>query len=202
MAHGHHHHSHKLFNPASAHKLEDPERLTWMPPGEIVAQLALDRGNNVADIGAGTGYFALPIAKAVAPGLVYAVDLQPEMLKLLDQKLGAPGAPDNLHLVEGDAAATRLADGCCDVALLANMWHEIDEHAPVLREMARILKPRGRVVVLDWRPDVDRPPGPPLEHRIPADDVRDTLEKNGWSVLSNQQVGTYSYLVIAARNHQ
>src|SRR5689334_18193385 len=109
MPHGHHHHSHKLFDPASAHKLEDPERLTWMPPDEVVALLGISRGIDVADIGAGTGYFALPIAVAAAPGRVFAVDLQPEMLKLLDQKLGAPEAPDNIQLVEGDASATTLA---------------------------------------------------------------------------------------------
>jgi SAM-dependent methyltransferase len=200
MPHGHHHHhSHKLFNPASAHKLEDPERLTWMPPDEVVAPLQLAFGNNVADIGAGTGYFALPIARAVAPGRVYAVDLQPEMLKLLDQKLGAPGAPDNIMLVQGDASATTLRDTSVDVALLANMWHEIDEHAPVLREIARILRPGGRLAILDWRPDVDRPPGPPIEHRISPNDVAHTLEQDGWRLMTNIRVGTYSYLVIAAR---
>lgn len=198
MPHGHHH-SHKLFDPASAHKLEDPERLTFMPAGEVIEHLSVKPGSDVADIGAGTGYFALPLAKAIAPGKVYAVDVQPEMLKLLDQKLGAPGAPDNIHLVEGDAAATTLPDQSVDLALLANMWHEIDDHGPVLREMSRILRSGGSVAVLDWRPDVDRPPGPPLEHRIAAADVARTLEQDGWRVTKNEPVGTYSYLVIGAR---
>src|ERR1700745_3894965 len=109
-AHHHHHRSHKLFDPASAHKLENPERLTWMPPDEVITLLALESGNDVADIGAGTGYFALPMAKAVDPGKVYAVDLQPEMLNLLRQKLSAPGAVRNVELVEGDASATTLRD--------------------------------------------------------------------------------------------
>lgn len=198
MAHGHHH-SHKLFDPASAHKLEDPERLTWMPPDEVVALLGISSGTDVADIGAGTGYFALPIAVAAAPGRVFAVDLQPEMLKLLDEKLGAPGAPDNIHLVVGDAAATTLAESSVHVALLANMWHEIDEHAPVLNEVARILRPGGRMAILDWRPDVDRPPGPPLEHRIAAAAVAFAVEQSDWRVTTNRNVGTYSHLVIAER---
>jgi ubiquinone/menaquinone biosynthesis C-methylase UbiE len=170
-----------------------------MPVGEVLEHLRLERGSSVADIGAGTGYFALPIAKAVAPGRVYAVDVQAEMLKLLDKKLGAPGAPDNIQLVEADASATTLADGAVDLVLLANMWHEIDDHAPVLREVERILHPGGRIAVLDWRPDVDRPPGPPLEHRIAANDVSRTLEEDGWRVLNNTNTGTFSYLVIASR---
>jgi ubiquinone/menaquinone biosynthesis C-methylase UbiE len=199
MPHGHHHHSHKLFDPASAHKLEDPERLTFMPPHEVVDLLGIEHGSSVADIGAGTGYFALPIAVASAPGRVYAVDLQPDMLKLLDQKLGAPGAPDNIQLVEGDAAATTLADASVDIVLLANMWHEVDDHAAVVREVARILRPGGRVGILDWRPDVDRPPGPPLEYRVPANEVARTLEEHSWRVTVNRAVGTYTYLLIAHR---
>jgi ubiquinone/menaquinone biosynthesis C-methylase UbiE len=191
-----HHHSHKLFDPASAHKLEDPERLTFMPHEEVLEHLALARGNDVADIGAGTGYFALPMAKAIAPGKLYAVDLQPEMLKLLEKKLGAPEAPDNIHLVEGDASATTLTNACCDLVLLANMWHEVDDHGAVLKEMSRILRARGRLAILDWRPDVGRPPGPPLEHRIAGDEVGRALERDGWRVAKNVNLGTYSYLVV------
>lgn len=170
-----------------------------MPAGEVVEHLNVKHGSDIADVGAGTGYFALPLAKAVAPGKVYAVDVQPEMLKLLDQKLGAPGAPDNIHLVEGDAAATTLPDRSVDLALLANMWHEIDDHGPVLREVSRILRSGGTVAVLDWRPDVDRPPGPPLEHRIAAAEVVQTLQQDGWRVVKNETVGTYSYLVMGVR---
>jgi FkbM family methyltransferase len=208
MPHGHRHHSHKLFDPASAHKLEDPERPTWMPPSDVLSHLALKTANDVADIGAGTGYFAVPIARAVAPGQVYAVDLQPQMLKLLEQKLGAAdpqdpqraAAPDNITLVEGDASATTLPDASVDVALLANMWHEIDDHALVLREVSRILRQHGRLAILDWRPDVDRPPGPPLEFRIAAAEVTRTLEQQGWRVTMNTGIGTYSYLLLAERH--
>ncbi len=68
------------FKHTEAHKLEDPERLKWLPPAEILAHLRLGPGMKVADIGAGTGYFSIPIARAVgALGHVFAVDLQPEI---------------------------------------------------------------------------------------------------------------------------
>jgi len=201
----------RRFDPAQAHKLEDPERLTFMPPEEVLSALHLSPGMTVADIGAGTGYFAIPMAKAVQPaGRVYAVDLEPTMLRLLDEKLGAPSAPDNITLVQGDAAQTSLPDELCDVLLVANVWHELEDQVEVLRELCRILKPQGRLAILDWRSDVPArahgaprtqtdPPGPPREHRIPAEKVLETLRSNKFSPVESVNVGAYSYLIIARR---
>lgn len=201
----------RRFNPAEAHRLEDPERLIFMPPDDVVACLEMAPGMTVADVGAGTGYFTIPIAKAVQPGgRVYAVDAQTEMLRLLDAKLGAPSAPDNIVLVEGEAADTRLPQSACDRVLIANVWHELDDHDGVLREAARILKPEGRVAILDWRADVPArshgapraegdPPGPPQEHRIPETAVAEGLRNAGWRVITRANVGQYSYIVIAER---
>ena len=84
----------RVFKHTEAHKLEDPERLKWLPAAEILAHLRVAPGMKVADVGAGTGYFSIPIARAVgALGHVFAVDLQPEMLALLRGKLS-----DQTHL--------------------------------------------------------------------------------------------------------
>lgn len=202
----------RRFDPAQAHRLEDPERLTFMPPEDVLAALQLSPGMTVADIGAGSGYFSLPIAMAIrAHGRLYAVDVEPSMLKLLDEKLGAPSAPDNIHLVEGEATSTNLPDGICDVALLANVWHELEDHAAVLAEMRRILKPHGRLAILDWRADVPArthgaprtesdPPGPPREHRIPDSAVAENLRAHGWSSIKTSHIGLYSYLATASRD--
>jgi precorrin-6B methylase 2 len=78
----------RVFKHTEAHKLEDPERLRWLPPAEVISHLRLLPGMKIADIGAGTGYFSIPIARAVGDGgRVPAADLQPEMLELLRQKL-------------------------------------------------------------------------------------------------------------------
>jgi ubiquinone/menaquinone biosynthesis C-methylase UbiE len=199
----------RMFPASEAHRLEDPERLIFMPARDVVAAMELAPGMTVADIGAGTGYFALPMALAVQPGgRVFAVDTQPEMLRLLDIKLGAPLAPDNITLVEGKASATSLDDSTCDRVLAANIWHELKDHAAVLAEFARILKPGGSVAILDWRSDVPArsaasprsdgdPPGPPMEHRISAETVQQTLRDQRWSVLKTANSGLYSYLILA-----
>ncbi len=191
--------SDRLFKPSAAHKLEDPERLIWLPPNEVLEALSLRPGMNVADIGAGTGYFALPIALAILPGgKVFAVDLQPEMLDLLRAKLTGHAAPQNIILGEGSAAETHLARGTADLVLIANVWHELDDHAATLREAQRILAPGGQLAILDWRTDVTPPPGPPLHHRIAAEDVRTFLLGAGWSCGPLRHIGRYNYLVLCS----
>jgi ubiquinone/menaquinone biosynthesis C-methylase UbiE len=190
--------SDRTFSVADAHKLEDPERLKWLPPKEVITSLELQLGMTVADIGAGTGYFTLPIAHAVgSTGKVDAVDFQTAMLDLLGKRLLEPNVPKNISLVHGTATHTTLPDKSADLVFLANVWHEVDEHALVLKEAARILRHGGHLSILDWRPDVQQPPGPPLEHRISKKTVVETLKSNGWNVERSGNVGRYSYLIMA-----
>jgi ubiquinone/menaquinone biosynthesis C-methylase UbiE len=186
-------HNDRTFRVSEVHKLEDPERLKWLPVDDVVSALNLRSDMTVADIGAGTGYFAIPIARLVRR--VYAVDFQREMLDLLRAKLEARS---NIELVEGAAHATTLPASSCDIALLANVWHELEDREVVLSEMRRILKPRGPLAILDWRHDVERPPGPSIEHRVPADSAADELRRAGWNVAEIRNVGRFSYLVITA----
>lgn len=189
----------KVFNPGNIRKLEDPERLIWLPPQEVAGMLDLAAGMSVADVGAGSGFFAIPFARAIAPdGRLFAVDFQPEMLEFLRAKLNDPEAPRNVELIEGTASGTHLPDAGCDLIFLANVWHELDDHASVLREAARILRPQGRIAILDWRADLPQPPGPPPDHRISEVETASTLESLGWAVSVSTTVGRFSYLIVAA----
>ncbi len=191
----------RTFDASQAHRLEDPERFTWLPPDEVIGQLSISPGAVVADIGAGTGYFAFPIAGAVGEGgSVFAVDFQSEMLSHIRTKLARPGSPTNINLVEGEAARTTLPAGSCDVVFMANLWHELDDYPKILREAGRILRQGGTLVIVDWRADIPSPPGPPLEHRVSASQVQVTLRETGWSVLKAGQVGIYSHLLLASLN--
>jgi ubiquinone/menaquinone biosynthesis C-methylase UbiE len=185
----------RRFPASEAHRLEDPARKVWLPAAEVLDALSLRSGDTIADMGAGTGYFSLPLAQAVGPeGKVYAVDAQAEMLEHLRQKLG-DGSVSNVELIQAEAEATALPDGSCNLVFLANVWHEFSDRSAVLDESRRILKHRGRIAILDWRPDVARENGPPLDHRLNASDALNQLRSAGFHPLANVNVGRYSWLV-------
>jgi ubiquinone/menaquinone biosynthesis C-methylase UbiE len=190
----------RTFKASEAHKLEDPERLKWLPPAGVADEIAVDAGTTIADIGAGTGFFAIPLARMAGDsGHVFAVDIQPEMLDLLRKKLDQPGAVQNVELLHGTALQTGLAAASCDLVLLANIWHELDDREAVLREAARVLRGAGRIAIVDWRADLENPPGPPADHRVPRASAEATLREAGWTILKSTHVASYHYLIVAAR---
>lgn len=187
----------RTFSHLQAHRLDAPERQIWLPTASLLEQLEIKPGMIVADIGAGTGHFALPLASAVGvQGKVFAIDVQPEMLALLQAKLPEANLA-NVVCRTGEATATGLEADCCDLVLLANIWHELDHVPQVLDEVKRILRSSGRVAILDWRPGVVQPPGPPLAHRIPAQSAAQSLASAGFNVVKNIEIGMYSYLLLA-----
>ena len=189
----------RRFNAAHAHRLDDPARRAWLPPAEVLGAMALHSGETVADVGAGTGYFSLPLAQAVGPqGKVYAVDAQEEMLSLLRQKLDE-FTLSIVELIHAEADNTGLPASCCDLVFAANIWHEFDDHAAVLRESSRVLKATGRIAILDWRTDVLPEHGPPPEHRLDSSHAVDALRSSGFQKVATANVGLYSWLVQGER---
>lgn len=188
----------RRFNPAQADKLDDPERLKWLPPQELIERLDIHSGYSIADIGAGTGYFTIPFAERVdSTGCVFAVDVAPEMLERIRTKTVEKNV-SNVRLAEGEAGATGLADSSCDLVFMANVWHEFDDHQMVLAEARRILNSKGRIAILDWRAELDSPPGPPRHHRISEDFARVQLAGADFAVLSRSAFGQYSWLITAS----
>lgn len=188
----------RLFNASLAERLDDPERLLWLPPALVIGALAVQSGDAIADIGAGTGYFSLPLAQAVGPlGLVYAVDSKAEMLRHLQYELDTGKIP-NIRAINADADSTGLPDASCNLVFLALVWHELAERTDLLREAKRLLKPGGHIAVLDWRPDVEPEHGPPLHHRISASDAADSVQSAGFIAVKQSNIGKYSWLVLGS----
>ncbi|HTO94303.1 MAG TPA: methyltransferase domain-containing protein [Bacteroidota bacterium] len=189
----------RTFHVSDAHKLEDPERLAWLPPGEVLGHLGSIEGLNIADIGAGTGYFALPFAHGTgAKGRVFAVDFQEGMLTLIRRKLAGTDTLGNVTLLHGEAADTGLQANSCDIVFLANVWHELDKTDNVLGEIRRVLRQGGRLAILDWRADTAPPPGPPAAHRVSEENLNSSLRRRGWNAAPPVHVGMYHYLQVAS----
>ena len=189
----------RRFPAAQAHRLEDPERLRWLPPEDVLALLNIVPGEVIADIGAGTGYFSLPMAeRAGNTGLVIAVDAQAEMLDWIRRKMEASGI-SNIQMVHAEAQATTLPRKSCDLVFMANVWHEFPDRVAVLAEAARILKRGGRLAILDWRPYVERVAGPPLDHRLSVESCTREMENAGLNPQAMGHVGQFSWMVVASR---
>jgi ubiquinone/menaquinone biosynthesis C-methylase UbiE len=186
-----------IFN-NELNKLEDPEQLPGASMEQILKCFGLGPGMIVANVGAGSGFFTIPIARAIQPGgTVWAINVQPELLTFLGHKLEQVPNPHNIELRQGDAAHTHLHSHTCDRVIFVNVWHEVHDRAAALQEARRVLKAGGRIGILDWRPDASATPGPPLQERVPLENVVAELEASGWRVLCSGPLEPYSYFAAA-----
>jgi ubiquinone/menaquinone biosynthesis C-methylase UbiE len=165
---------------AGAAWLERPEREAEEAPSKAVAALNLRPGQVVADIGAGSGYYSVRLARAVGRnGRVYATDIQPEMLTLLQKKIDRDKLT-NIELVLGTEVETRLPDGAVDLALMVDVYHELAEPQAFLKSVRRALKKDGRLVLIEFRKE---DPKVPIreEHKMSIAEARLELEAEGYT---------------------
>ena len=142
--------------------LERTERMDEERPDLVLSALDLRPGMAVADIGSGTGFYAWRIAQRVgATGIVYAVDVQPEMIKALEQQMARRGVT-NVRAVLGTAADPKLAPHSLDLALLVDVYHELEQPYETLAAIVRAVKPGGRVAFVEFRGGDPKVPIKPL----------------------------------------
>ena len=131
--------------------LERPERVAEEMPDAMVAMMGLEDGDVVADIGAGSGFFTRRMARLVAPtGTVYAVDIQPEMLEILQGYVEEEGVTGVVPVLS-EFDDPKLPEGEIDWILLVDVYHEFGNHEAMLAKMRQALKPDGRVALLEYR---------------------------------------------------
>ena len=151
--------------------LERPERETEERTGLMVELLNLKPGQTVADIGAGTGYLSRRLATKVTPGgKVMAVDIQPEMLQLLTNKMAAAGI-SNVLPVLGTISDPNLAPNSIDLALMVDVYHEFEFPFEMMSRICRALKPGGRVAFVEYRAEDPLVPIKPL-HKMSEAQVK------------------------------
>ncbi|QHJ70170.1 class I SAM-dependent methyltransferase [Planococcus halotolerans] len=168
----------KRFNPDEAGVLYSEERKASLPPDSIIEYLNLNMDDAIADLGAGNGYFTLPLA-AKTENQVYAVDIEPRMLALLENLAEKEGMT-NIRYIESDLENIQLNDCSVDKVMAAFVIHEVPDPAEAFREIKRILKPDGRFLLLEWE-TVETEIGPPLEDKISSADMAALLEQNGFT---------------------
>ncbi len=174
--------------------LENPERVKRHDPAVLFRRVGLRGGEVLADLGCGTGFFTLPAAKSVGKhGKVLAVDKTPEMLAVLTKKLEMVES-DNIKVIQADILSTGIKKGTVDVAFMANVFHDVREES--LKEVERILRPNGNLVILDWK-KVPTRAGPLLKARLAPEEVTTILKRSRWRIAEQFDTGPTHYVVVA-----
>lgn len=167
--------------------LEDPGRDAWQKPHEVVMALELKPGDTVADIGAGTGYFARRFA--MHAGKVYAVDIDEKLLKIAAGK-----APKGIVTVLADPDDPKLPAGSIDLIFICDVLHHIENRPAYYRKLATALKPGGRIVNIDFYKK-DLPMGPPMAMKLSEEQVKAEFEKAGFHLTKSLTILPYQYFL-------
>jgi ubiquinone/menaquinone biosynthesis C-methylase UbiE len=159
--------------------LDRNERESEENPDGALDAIGFKSGMVVADVGAGTGYMSLKMAKRVGPsGKVYAEDVQPEMLRRLRANAEAAKLT-NIQTVLGGEADPKLPPNTLDLILLVDVYHEFSQPQRMLRKMREELKPDGRLVLIEYRKE---DPSIPIraEHKMSVQEVKLEVEAEGF----------------------
>jgi precorrin-6B methylase 2 len=148
----------------------------------MLGNLGVKPGMTVCDMGCGNGYYTLQLSKLVGPkGRVWAVDVQPEMLKLLGEQVRAAGA-ENVTAVQGQVHDPKLPPGEVDIFLLVDVYHEFSHPQQMLQCMHRWLAKDGVVVLVEYREEDPKVPIKPL-HKMSRQQVLKELQANGFRLV-------------------
>ncbi len=181
---------------SDAHKwsqvFDDPARDVWQKPHEVIGALKLAPDATVADIGSGTGYFAVRFAHMVPKGRVYGVDVEPDMVKYLAERAKKENLA-NLDSVAGAPDDPKLP-APVDLVILVDVYHHIDHRDAYFRKLRTSLKPGGRVAIIDFR--MDAPSGPPKSARIAPDRVKAEFKKAGYALAAEHAFLPNQYFLI------
>jgi ubiquinone/menaquinone biosynthesis C-methylase UbiE len=161
-----------------AHVFDDPKRDDWQKPHEVIQALALKPDAVIADIGAGTGYFAMRFANMVPQGRVYGVDIEPDMVRYLAERAKREKRA-NVVAIAGVPEDPRLPEKA-DLILLVDVFHHIGDRERYFRKLRASLKPGGRIAIIDFR--LDSPEGPPPAARIAPERVVSELKAAGYTL--------------------
>jgi ubiquinone/menaquinone biosynthesis C-methylase UbiE len=186
------------FDPANMGKLDSPERRKMLPPDVILRGFDLSAGETIVDVGAGTGFFALPAASAVGPsGRVIAVDHSEEMAEELSRRAAEAGL-DNLDVRVASGYDLGVDSSIADLVFLATVLHEVDDKPRLLTEALRVASAGGRIGIVEWQA-VETGRGPSMAERLEPAETEALLRDAGFHSTRTWDVNESFYLASAIR---
>lgn len=185
----------RLFPPEDLGILEGPDRDAWQKPEQIMDAVGIADGAVVADLGAGGGWFTIRLARRVGPnGIVYAEDVQPEMIQSIQRRVEREGLK-NVRTVHGTVTDPRLPARALDAVLMVDIFNELERPVDLLKNVARSLKPRGRLGIVEFKSD-GLGPGPALEDRVDESRVLAAAQEAGLTLIKRENFLRYQYMFV------
>ncbi len=188
---GHHH----KFDPKKLYKLKDPKRLIRENPETIWKNFSLDNPTCLIDIGGGIGFCAIPFAKKMPRGTVWVCDISVDMLAELKNEIKKAGVTNVKPLLMAEVDVP-LPDSLADGILMQNLHHELKHPQNSLKECKRLLKPNGKLAIIDWKKG-KMAEGPPYESRVTESDIENDLSSAGFTDIEKFTGLPYHSFLIA-----
>lgn len=187
------HHQHR-FDDASAwaKRFDDPARDAWQQPERVVEALALKPGQVVADLGAGTGYFTVRLARAATKPKVYAIDVEAAMVDYLRDRARAAGLT-NVIAVKADPERTNLPEPV-DVVLIVDTYHHLPQRVAYFKTLRASLKPGARVAIVDFKKGA--PTGPPEEFRFTPEQIDAEMAQAGYTLRARHDFLPHQHFLV------
>jgi predicted methyltransferase len=190
----------RLFPPQDLGLLEPPDRDDWAKPEQIMDAVGIADGAAVADLGAGGGWMEIRLARRVGPnGIVYAEDVQSEMIEAIDRRMQHEGLT-NVRTVKGTTTDPHLPGGL-DAVLIVNAYREMDDpQAPnqirtFLKNVANSLKPQGRLGIADFLQGGGGP-GPAAEDRVKPETIIRAAEDAGFKLQMQENIPPFQFVLV------
>ncbi len=184
------------FDTEKLNHLNDPERLKDIPPEYIIERMNLDNPGTILDIGAGTGFFSNEFSKIAGVDKLYALDIAEEMIQWMKEHL----APKNSKIVPQKMQEDKigLESSMADAIIMINVHHEFHHPIRILNEVNRLLRPGGKLAIVDWaKKETDH--GPPVEKRYTISQIKEQLEEIPFDNIQSYEELSNHFLIVAER---
>jgi len=176
----------------------------FLEPERIVRYFGLEKGDHVADFGAGHGYFTIPMARAVGGnGKIYAIDIQKSVLDIIRAKAKVEHLL-NIEPIWADLdelGGSRLKDKFIDLVVVANILFQAEKKDALMREAYRVLREKGKMAVVEWEALTAGPFGPSAELRIKKETVKNLALQAGFRLDREFEAGSHHYGLLFIKKH-
>ncbi|WP_312651104.1 class I SAM-dependent methyltransferase [Aminipila sp.] len=186
------------FDVNNRNKLDSPKRRQMLPVNKVVTEIGLKETDQVADIGCGIGYFSIPFATVTkSSGLVYALDVEAQMLEVIDQKI-AEESLSNIRTVLTEEYDFKLEEESVSYAFMCTVLHEVVDKNRFINEGKRILTEGGKLAIVEWV-KCESDWGPSIGHRLDSLDAQQILLDCGFKDISKVKLNEHFYILKATK---